>query len=159
MEPLTDKEYLLERFPGKGGWTFARMPGIKPAANIPFGQLKVKGSIDGFPIAKAHLMPLGNGELFLPVKAEIRKKIWKKAGDRVRIVLYIDNDPLIIPHEMQECLEYDPEANAFFQSLSETERRYYISWVYGAKREETRVGRLAKAMQRLARRQKFYQPQ
>jgi hypothetical protein len=25
-KPLTDKEYLLEKFPGKGGWTFARIP-------------------------------------------------------------------------------------------------------------------------------------
>ena len=25
-EPLVDKEYLLEKFPGKGGWTYALIP-------------------------------------------------------------------------------------------------------------------------------------
>ena len=27
-EPLVDKEYLLEKFPGKGGWTYALIPKI-----------------------------------------------------------------------------------------------------------------------------------
>ncbi|RPD41709.1 YdeI/OmpD-associated family protein [Chitinophaga barathri] len=157
MEPLTNKVYLLERFPGKGGWTYARIPEI-PHGKVLFGLFRVKGTIDGYEISKAHLMPLGGGELFLPVKAEIRKKIWKKAGEKVHIILYHDNDPLLIPAEMKECLEYDPEAQTFFSSLSETEQGYYVTWVYGAKREETRVSRLAKAMLRLARKEKFYQP-
>lgn len=157
MKPLTDKQYLLERFPGKGGWTYARIPEI-PAGGVPFGVFRVKGSIDGLAIAKLHLMPLGGGELFLPVRAEIRKKIWKKAGERVHIILYPDNDPLIVPAEMQDCFDDDPEAKTFFDTLSETEKGYYVSWVYGAKREETRINRLAKAMVRLSRKEKFYQP-
>ena len=28
MKPLVDKEYLLEKYPGKGGWTYARIPEI-----------------------------------------------------------------------------------------------------------------------------------
>lgn len=27
-ESLVDKEYLLEKFPGKGGWTYALIPEI-----------------------------------------------------------------------------------------------------------------------------------
>lgn len=30
MTPLTDKIYLLEKFSGKGGWTFVRLPEIPP---------------------------------------------------------------------------------------------------------------------------------
>jgi hypothetical protein len=41
----------------------------------------VRGTIDDFEIRKYHLMPMGNGKFFLPVKAEIRKKIKKEAGD------------------------------------------------------------------------------
>jgi hypothetical protein len=77
MKPLVDKLFKLERFPGKGGWTYARIPQILPSTDQPFGWVKVRGSIDGYEIDKYHLMPMGNGKLFLPVKADIRKKIKK----------------------------------------------------------------------------------
>ena len=77
MEALVDNVYVLEKFPGKGGWTFARIPEISQDKKQPFGWKKVRGTIDGYEIRKYHLMPMGNGLLFLPVKAEIRKKIGK----------------------------------------------------------------------------------
>lgn len=40
---------------------------------------------------------MGNGKLFLPVKAEIRKKIKKAEGDKVHVILYPDNEPLEVP--------------------------------------------------------------
>jgi hypothetical protein len=70
--PLVNKTYRLEKFPGKGGWTFARIPEILPDKKAHFGWVKVRGTIDGYEIRKYHLMPMGNGSLFLPVKAEIR---------------------------------------------------------------------------------------
>jgi hypothetical protein len=29
-KPLVNKKFLLEKYPGKGGWTFARLPDIRP---------------------------------------------------------------------------------------------------------------------------------
>ena len=77
-QPLIDEKYLLEKFPGKGGWTYAKIPEILQDKSSPFGWVRVRGSIDGYEIKSYHLMPMGNGNLFLPVKAEIRKKIEKK---------------------------------------------------------------------------------
>lgn len=102
-------------------------------------------------------MPLGNNVLFLPVKAEIRKKIKKKAGDWVKIILFRDDDPLEIPEELKVCLEDEPGANRFFHSLSETEQRYYINWIFSAKREETKVSRMTRSVIRLSRGLKLYQ--
>ena len=82
MTPLTDKIYLLEKFSGKGGWTFVRLPEIPPGQNTPFGWVKVHGTIDRYEIKNYNLQPMGNGRLFLPVKAEIRKKN-KKTGRRL----------------------------------------------------------------------------
>lgn len=76
--PLVDKEYLLEKFQGKGGWTFAKIPEITQNKNTPFGWVRVRGTIDHFEIKNYKLQPMGNGNLFLPVKAEIRKKLNKK---------------------------------------------------------------------------------
>ncbi|HYG01733.1 MAG TPA: YdeI/OmpD-associated family protein [Chryseosolibacter sp.] len=93
---------------------------------------------------------------FLPVKAEIRKKIKKKEGDHVRIVLYPDNEPLEIPSELLLCLKDEPKAYKFFQSLSEGEQKYYVNWIVGAKKEDTRVTRLATSITRLLNGQKFH---
>lgn len=77
-KPLVNSEYLLQKFPGKGGWTYAAIPEILQNKNNPFGWVKIKGSIDGFKLKQYKLMPMGNGKLFLPVKSEIRKKSIKK---------------------------------------------------------------------------------
>lgn len=155
-KPLVNKKYLLEKFPGKGGWTFARIPDITQDKKAPFGWRKVKGTIDGYEIRKYHLMPMGEGKLFLPVKAEIRKKIKKQEGEMVHIILYPDNEPLETPEEMLLCLADEPEALKFFHSLSESERKFYIQWIYSAKKEETKIDRLAKTINRLVKGMKMY---
>ena len=156
MKPLVNKKYVLEKFPGKGGWTYARIPDISQDKKAPFGWVKVKGTIDGYEIRKYHLMPMGNGKLFLPVKAEIRKKIKKTAGEYVHVILYPDNEPLEIPEEMLLCLQDEPVALKFFKSISESEQKFYIEWIYSAKKEDTRIDRLAKTINRLLKGLKLY---
>lgn len=102
-------------------------------------------------------MPMGNGSLFLPVKAEIRKKIKKAEGDTVHVILYPDNEPLEIPEEMLLCLMDEPEALAFFKTLTESEQKFYIQYVYSAKKEETKIDRLAKTINRLLKGLKLYE--
>ncbi len=155
LKPLVNKKYLLEKYPGKGGWTFARVPEIPQDKKAYFGWVKVKGTIDGIEIKKYHLMPMGDGHLFLPVKAEIRKKIGKKEGDLVHVILYPDNEPLEIPKEMLLCLEEEPKALKYFQSISESDQHQYIQWIYSAKKEETKIERMALAIERLAKKQKI----
>lgn len=149
-KPLVDKQYLLQKFPGKGGWTFASIPEILQDKHAYFGWVKVKGSIDGFPIKCYHLMPMGNGTLFLPVKAQIRKAIGKGEGDIVRVILYKDDAPLDIPQEFILCLNDDTGAKKTFYALPEGERKAIIDWIYSAKKEETKISRMAKIINRLA---------
>jgi hypothetical protein len=155
-KPLVNKKYLLEKYPGKGGWTYATIPEVPPDKKSPFGWVKVKGSIDGFEISKYHLMPTGNGKLFLPIKSEIRKKIKKQAGDYVHVILYPDNEPLEVPEELLLCLQEEPEALQFFNSLSESEQLNYVKWIYSAKTDQTKVDRIAKTLDRLTKNQKYY---
>ncbi|WP_317899792.1 YdeI/OmpD-associated family protein [Aurantibacillus circumpalustris] len=155
-KPLVNKKYTLEKFPGKGGWTYAKIPEILQDKKAHFGWVKVKGTIDGYEIKKYHLMPMGNGNLFLPIKAEIRKKIKKKEGDSVHVILYPDNEPLEIPEEMLLCLQDEPKALKFFNTLSEAEQNNYVKHIYSAKKEETKIDRLAKAINKLLKGEKFY---
>ncbi|MBA4054030.1 MAG: hypothetical protein C0490_04895, partial [Marivirga sp.] len=154
--PLVNKKYKLERFAGKGGWTYARIPEISQNKKAHFGWVKVRGTIDGYEIRKYHLMPMGNGKLFLPVKAEIRKKINKKEGDLVHVILYPDNEPLEVPEEMLLCLKDEPAAFSFFNSMSESEQKFYIQWIYSARKDETKIDRLAKSINRLMQGLKLY---
>jgi hypothetical protein len=157
MKPIVNKKYILEKFQGKGGWTFARIPEIPQDKKAHFGWVKVRGTIDGYEIRKYHLMPMGNGKLFLPVKAEIRKKIKKDVGDYVHVILYPDNEPLEVPEEMILCLQDEPAAWKFFNTLSESERNFYVEYIYSAKKEETKIDRLAKSIDRLANGLKLYE--
>ncbi len=157
MKPIVNKKYILEKFQGKGGWTFARIPEIPQDRKAHFGWVKVRGTIDGYEIRKYHLMPMGNGKLFLPVKAEIRKKIKKDVGDYVHVILYPDNEPLEVPEEMILCLQDEPAAWKFFNTLSESERNFYVEYIYSAKKEETKIDRLAKSIDRLANGLKLYE--
>ena len=59
-EPLIDQNLLLERFPGKGGWTFARIPELPSGKKNHFGMQKVRGYIDDYEVEQFHLMPLGS---------------------------------------------------------------------------------------------------
>src|SRR5690606_16307993 len=109
-----------------------------------FGMVKVKGKIDDYELAGYNLMPMGTGQLFLPVKAEIRKKIGKKEGDWVQVILYADNSALGIPEELIDCLKDEPKAYESFIKLSEGAQKEFRDWVYSAKKDDTKVDRIAK---------------
>jgi|SRR5215204_72890 len=150
-KPLVNKKYKLERFPGKGGWTYTVISEIPPDKRERFGWVKVKGLIDDFELKGYHLMPMANGKLFLPVRAEIRKKIKKQEGDWVKVVLFQDTEPLFIPDEFLQCLRDEPAAYKTFHSYTESSKKYYVDWIYSSKKVETRIERMAQAIDRLAR--------
>lgn len=153
--PLTEKEYRLQKFPGKGGWTYAEIPEIQADKHAHFGWVKVYGSIDTYALEKVTLMPNGAGKLILPVKADIRKKIKKEAGDLVKITLYSDSPKLIMPADLEECLELEPAAHRHFLSLPEKEQKEILDWIYAAKNEEAQVERIVKTIDKLLSGQSF----
>ncbi|WP_194774623.1 DUF1905 domain-containing protein [Pararhodonellum marinum] len=146
---LIDQSYCLEKFPGKGGWTYALIPQIPQEKRFPFGWLRVNGTIDEFPLAHYKLMPFGNGQLFLPVKAAIRKFIKKEAGDWVHIRLFADEGPKGIPEDILSCLKEAPKAYHNFINLPDWEQKLHIDSMYDAKMDHTQVNRLVLLIKKL----------
>ncbi|OYQ44375.1 hypothetical protein CHU92_02455 [Flavobacterium cyanobacteriorum] len=154
MQPLVDNKYLLERFSGKGGWTYARIPEIQAGIAIPFGMVKVSGTIDGYKISAYHLMPMGNGQLFLPVKAAIRKKIKKEEGDYVHVVLYRDDSVFEVPAEIKAFFEEEGVAAAF-NNRKKSEQKMCCEWIMSGRREETKRERMIRTVYRLRKGEKL----
>lgn len=149
-------EFLLQRMEGKGGWTYAVIPRTIVNSGVPFGWVRVRGTIDTYEVKAFNLMPIKGGDLFLPVKAEIRKQIKKEAGDHIQVTLFVDNLPLDIPEELKICLEMEPEASKTFYSYPDGEQKAFVNWIYSAKKDETKVNRIAKTIEMLLKKQKFY---
>ncbi|WP_316840450.1 YdeI/OmpD-associated family protein [Pedobacter gandavensis] len=150
--PLIDQDLLLERFPGKGGWTYVRFPDIEAGKYNYFSWQKVKGFIDGYEINKATLMPMKKGVLFLPVKAAIRKEIKKQEGEHVRVCLYPDSDPKleIANEDFIDCLKDEPAAWAAFKKLPASKQEECFTWLLDSPVLQTRIQRMADAITNLA---------
>ena len=146
---LVNNVFQLKKFPGKGGWTYTVIHEVLPDKNSPFGWVKVKGRIDTYEISNYHLMPIGNGQLFLPVKAGIRKQIRKQEGDFVRVILFEDKSPLKIPDEFLQCLSDEPKASNKFLHFAEGKQKAIIDWIYTAKKEDTKAERISKTIENL----------
>ena len=156
-KPLVNSNYLLKKFPGKGGWTYAEIPEVLQNKSNPFGWVKVKGFIDDFELKQYKLMPMGNGKLFLPVKAAIRKMIQKKAGDYVQIILFPDESKFEIPEEIIECFKNESKIiYETFTSFTEGEQKTYVDWIYEAKTDETKAERIVKMMEKLQQKSKYH---
>jgi hypothetical protein len=147
---LLDEVLLLEKFPGKGGWTFVRLPEIKTPSGKPLGWDKVCAQFDDYEVSEIGLLSLGNGQRFLPVKAEIRKLIGKQAGDQIRLKIIARTQELNVRTEFLLCIEDDPEALKHFQSWKEQERDKYVSWIEQGQNTEQQIERMAQAVNRIA---------
>ena len=146
----------MQKYPGKGGWTYVVISEIPKDKHAHFGMVRVKGTIDNYAIKQYNLMPMRGDTLFFPIKASIRKVIKKNAGDMVHVVLHHDNSPVEIPEELEICLRDEPAAYETFMSYSDSEKKAFIDWIYSAKREETKISRIAKTMGKLQRKLKLY---
>ena len=147
--PLVNNTYLLKKIPGEGGWTYASIPEVSQDKTAPFGWVKVCGRIDDYEFKQFKLIPMGDGTLFFPARVEIRKKIKKEVGNEVHIILYKNLSALETPKELLVCLKDEPLAHERFLKLSEGKQKEIIEWISQAKKEETKVERIASSLEKL----------
>jgi hypothetical protein len=137
-----------------GGGAFVEVPFDVEEA---FGSKrpKVKAMIEGVPY-RGILTRMGGDHHLLIILKGIREQIGKTFGDEVKITVEPDTEPRVIeiPKDLMKELKKDKEAKAFFDKLSYTHQREYVTWVTEAKREETRQNRVVKTIEMLKKGQK-----
>lgn len=144
----------------KTGWTYIDIPAdiaqqLKPENKKSF---RVKGQLNAFAISGVAVMPMGEGNFILVLNADMRKGIHKREGAIVQVSLEVDHDfKLTVPDDLQECLADEPEALAYFNSLLESHRRYFVNWINSAKTEPTRAKRIVMTCNAMGQKMDFAQ--
>jgi len=111
---------------------------------------KVKALIDGVPY-RGLLTRMGTEHHLLIILKGIREQIGKTFGDEIQVLVELDTEKRVIeiPKDLLKELKKDGEAKAFFEKLSFTHRKEYVTWINEAKKEETRQNRIAKTIEML----------
>lgn len=153
---IFDSSCIIRKKPFKGGWYYVTLKGIDPGLKSKTGMIRVKGTIDHYSFERFHLLPMKTGGMLLPVKSDIRNQLGKSEGDRVHIQLFLDSSKTKVPEIILESLKDSPRAFSFFETLSDSNKKYYIEWIQESKRMDTKIARILKLIQRLERKEKFW---
>ncbi|MBL7703297.1 MAG: DUF1905 domain-containing protein [Ferruginibacter sp.] len=141
----------------KTGWTYIAVPAeiankLNPGVKKSY---RVKGKLDDFKVEKIALIPMGKGDFILTVNAAIRKGIGKRKGATVKVQFELDHSPILPPSELLECLQDEPEALKYFNSLPQGHRNYFTKWIENAKTEPTKTKRIALVIKTMIRKMDF----
>jgi hypothetical protein len=111
---------------------------------------RVRALIEGVPY-RGLLTRMGSEHHILIILKGIREQIGKTFGDEITVILEPDTEPRVleIPEDLTKALESDQEARSFFDKLSYTHQKEYVTWINEAKKEETRQSRILKTIELL----------
>ncbi len=141
----------LQKFAENGdktGWTYIEIPAelakqLKADSRKAF---RVKGHLDQYPISGVTLLPAGGGNYIMAINATMRKGIAKRQGAMVTASLELDEKKYELNTDLVACLDDDPSAKAFFETLAPSHQNYFSKWIDEAKTDATRTKRIAQAI-------------
>jgi hypothetical protein len=151
---MSEKIYQFEAVIQNGGekWPEAACVSLPFSVEEEFGtkgQVKVKATFDGEPY-RGSIANMGTGHILI-LRNDIRAAIGKSHGDTVTVTVQKDTEERLVevPDVLKAEFKIHPKAEAFYNSLSYTNRKEYARWIDTAKREETKAKRLQKTIEML----------
>jgi hypothetical protein len=134
----------------KTGWTYIVIPAALAQQLLPGNKksFRVKGKLDEHPISGMALIPMGEGDFIMALKAE---------GAQLLVKLAIDAKPYEVNGLLMECLQDEPAAKHYFQSLPKSHQHYFSKWIESAKTEPTKTKRIAMAVNAMSKKMDFGQ--
>lgn len=140
---------VIERMPGKGGWSYVEFPHDVEQFFGKRGPVRVQGTLNGVPMDRA-LMPIKSGMHVIIVGADLRRTARVKAGDRVDIAVWRDAaaDDVRLPEELAETLGFLPEFQQAWSRLKPGMQRSMAYWISSGRSVATRGKRVAELLRR-----------
>ena len=134
---------------GDGGGAYVLFPFDVAKEFGTKGRVPVKATFNGVEYTGS-LIKYGHPQHMLPMLKALREQIGTRPGDTIKVEVWKDEGQrtLEVPAEFKEAME-KAGVMPHFERLSYTHRKEYCRWITEAKKEETRLKRLAKAVEML----------
>jgi len=134
---------------GRGGGAYVFFPYDVEKEFGTKGKVPVQATFDGVPY-KGSLFKYSYSQHVLGILKSIREQIGKQPGDTVDLAIWKDEElrTVEIPADFRNRLKKE-SLLPIFEKLSYKHRKEYCRWITEAKKEETRLRRLEKAVEML----------
>ena len=119
-------------------------------------RVKVKATFDGVEY-RGSIVKMGLPCYIIGITKEIRKKIEKEPGDIIEVTIEKDEEDRVveIPTDFKERIELDNNIKEFWNTLSFSIQKKYVTWITSAKKEDTRNKRIDTAIEKLKNKEKI----
>jgi hypothetical protein len=113
------------------------------------GRPKVAVTINGHTF-RTSIARMG-GRYLLGLSADRRAEAEVAPGEVLELDIVLDEQPreVVLPDDLADALAADPAAADFWQTLSYSNQRWHVEQITGAKKAETRAGRVTKSISML----------
>ncbi|MDB5030373.1 YdeI/OmpD-associated family protein [Mucilaginibacter sp.] len=115
-----------------GSWDICKEYNLRPVSSAAINEIWTA----------LRFRPEGQSKLSGGSKKSIRKNEYSEFID-------VDNKQIKLSAEIFEALQHSPQAMAFYQQLSYSNKKEYVLWILTAKQEKTRHERLVKMVEKL----------
>jgi len=140
----------LERSSNRLNWVIARIPFDVAKIWGTRGQLRVKGTINGFAF-RTSLFPAGSGDHVMLVNKRMQAGAGTGAGAVAQFRLEPDTEERVItiPPELARALSEDRSLGGWFDRFNDSTRRWVVDWITQVKSAEARLRRANQIAERL----------
>lgn len=133
-----------------GAWTYVPVPAEVATRLGGQARIPVVGEVNGTSFTGSVMTgPTGP---YIVVNKTVREAVGVSAGDHVRVTVSTDAAArsVDVPDDLAAALSERPESETFFEKLSYSRKKEYVTWLESAKQAATRQRRLAQAIEKLA---------
>ena len=130
-----------------GGKTATGIPVPEHVVEALGKRAKVTVTVNGGHTYRSSIASMG-GRFLISLSAENREMAGVAAGDEIDVDVELDTEKreVELHPEFAAALDAEPEAKAFWQTLSYSNQRWHTLSIEGAKTDETRQRRIAKSV-------------
>jgi len=141
---------VLEPMRSRLNWIIIRVPFDAAKAFGVRGQIRIKGTINGFAF-RSSLFPSRNGGHILIVNKRMQKEARATGGDTARFEIAPDREERVatIPEPLKRLLGQDRSFQRWYDQLNRSTRYEIVKWVNEPKSSDARARRSEQIAERL----------